>query len=237
MPATSDHFKQFRKVGPMTLSNATSEDLAILRGVIERSAPMVKYIAFVQREENSADYHVFAHAKNKLTPACWRGAVHKRLENITPVDDLKAAIEHVQSHATFEQYGEVNTRCARNKQSLATPIAKTKATSPAPAQPAEKPDYIHRLIGHIVPRNGYLVARKTYLRIMGFSVPDDFDTSVERAREIERLLAQPKQPETTTTTVVVSNKPSAASTKRAPPRKFVRKFKYAPAAEAGSVPH
>ncbi len=232
MPAQTEA-RQFRKA-VMTLPNATVDDLNLLRQVIglAQSSSIVKFIAFSQLSEDSHDYQVLAYAKNKLSPACWRGAVHKRLESITPIDDLKPLIAQAKTKPMFEQHGTFKT-CKP-----ATIPPAQKAIQVKPTTTSEPSEYIQRLIGHIVPRNGYLVARKTYLRIMGFSVPDDFDTSVERAREIEQLLAQPKQPETTTTTtVVVSNKPSAASTKRGPPRKFVRKFKYAPAAEAGSAPH
>lgn len=217
MPA--EH-KQFRKVGPMTLPSATQEDLQVLRDTIVRSASIVKYIAFFRPDDGTADYLVFAHANNKLTAACWRGAIHSRLTNITPVADLRDAIEHAQKHATFEQFGEFNTRSRSFDKKLATPIAKKSDTPPA-----EKPmSYVQRLIGHIKPKNGTLLARKEYLKILGVQVPNDYESSFERAREIE-LALQGKSPEKEP---AVSSKQTSAPPNAGHARKFMRKFKYAP---------
>lgn len=233
MPASSAPQRQFRKVGPMLLRNATPEDLVALRNTVACSSPVIKYIAFYRLVDGSS-YHVYAQAASKLSPACWKGAIHKRLENVVYVEDLREALEQVRANDTFEQYGDMCSIRAYRK--TASPITK-KPVPPVTTQSASTmPDCIQRLIGHIKPRNGYLMARKVFLQLHGVNVPDDYDTSDERAREFELAYAQQgKQQATETPPAVVSV--TKALPKRPAGKKFVRRFKYnTPAPAKTSVP-
>lgn len=216
MPTSSSSCRQFRNAGPMLLSSPTQQDLDDLRQVIARSAPIIQYLAFYQAEEPGV-LHVYAHAKNKLSPACWRGAIHRRLQDIVPSEDMKTILTEIKSKPNFEQFGSFKRRSVVLGSARASkagqvvvpcpPVVKCKATAnvatqtdpvdlsaPRPLTPCEQ-KYIDRLIGHIKPRDGYATVRKLTWRSMGYNVPDDYDLDPECARKYHEELAHMPVPE------------------------------------------
>lgn len=193
----------------MLLSSPTPEDLDFLRKTITRAFPNIMYVA-LYRVEDGPDYHVFAHANDKLSGAGWKKMVHERLENIVECEDMKAVLKDAMLLETFEEFGASISRAPRGVKAPPAKKVQTRSigtqTDPVVfADQATKPYPGYRDYGAEIERDfrmpelktkldlppykrpfPYLTARKYYLRESGVEVPDDYDTSIEKSREFEK---------------------------------------------------
>lgn len=111
--------RQFRKAGPMLLSNPTNEDLEQLREIRGN----IQYLAFY-RVDDCFDYHVFAHSSAKLTPLLWREALRVDVSNVVPCENIKEALADLRSKESFEEFGTLNCRARKVEIMVDAPVKK-----------------------------------------------------------------------------------------------------------------